>query len=59
MNDRGQENKKRCIGIRRAGEISYGECRWETRRIEVGCSKVVPYIYQFSSVIPRIYQFLM
>lgn len=60
MSDRGRENKKRHIGIRREGKkISYGWCRWETRGIEVGRSKVVLCICQFKSVILRMYNLLM
>lgn len=41
MNDRGQENKRRRIGIREE-KISYGWCKWETRgagRAQQGCTQ--------------------
>lgn len=60
MSDRGRENKKRSIGIRWEGKkISYGWCRWETREIEVGHSKVVLCICQFNSARLWMYNLLM
>lgn len=53
MSERGQENKKKCIGIRRAGEISYGGRRQETRRME-GHGKVVLCVCQFNSGKPGV-----
>lgn len=39
MSDRGQQNKKRCIRIRRAGKWSYSGSTEETRKMEAeGCS---------------------
>lgn len=43
----------------RGKKISYGGCRWETREIEVGHSKVVLCICQFNSARLRMYNLLM